>query len=91
MCQGSIISGSHVEGSIIGPGSFVDHDAHVTNSILFPGVTIGPGARLNRCIVDKNVVIPDFARIGFDAEQDAKQFTISDNGIVVIAKDQQIT
>jgi len=91
LCQGSIISGSHVEGSIIGPGSFVDHDAHVTNSILFPGVTIGPGARLNRCIVDKNVVIPDFARIGFDAEQDAKQFTISDNGIVVIAKDQQIT
>ena len=91
LCQGSIISGSHVEGSIIGPGSFVDHDAHVTNSILFPGVTIGPGARLNRCIFDKNVVIPDFARIGFDAEQDAKQFTISDNGIVVIAKNQQIT
>ncbi len=91
LCQGSIISGAHVEGSIIGPGSFVDHDAHVTNSILFPDVTIGAGARLNRCIVDKNVVIPDFARIGFDAEQDAKQFTISDNGIVVIAKDQQIT
>jgi glucose-1-phosphate adenylyltransferase len=91
LCQGSIISGAHVEGSIIGPGSFIDHDAHVTNSILFPGVTIGPGARLDRCIVDKNVVVPDFARIGFDAEQDAKQFTISDNGIVVIAKDQRIS
>ena len=76
--------------SIVGPGTFIDHDAHVTNSILFPGVTIGSGARLNRCIVDKNVVIPDFARIGFDAEQDSKQFTISDNGIVVIAKGQPI-
>jgi glucose-1-phosphate adenylyltransferase len=90
ICQGSIVSGGHVENSIIGPGSFVDHDAHVTDSILFPGVTIGPGARLHRCIVDKNVNVPEFTRIGFDAEQDAKQFTISDNGIVVIAKDQKI-
>ena len=90
ICQGSIVSGGHVENSIIGPGSFVDHDAHVTDSILFPGVTIGPGARLHRCIVDKNVNVPEFARIGFDPEQDAKQFTISDNGIVVIAKDQKI-
>jgi glucose-1-phosphate adenylyltransferase len=90
MCQGSIVSGGHVENSIIGPGSFVDHDAHVTDSILFPGVTIGPGARLHRCIVDKNVNVPEFARIGFVPEQDAKQFTISDNGIVVIAKDQKI-
>ncbi len=90
ICQGSIVSGGHVENSIIGPGSFVDHDAHVTDSILFPGVTIGPSARLHRCIVDKNVNIPEFARIGFDLEQDAKQFTISDNGIVVIAKDQKI-
>ena len=90
ICQGSIVSGGHVENSIIGPGSFVDHDAHVTDSILFPGVTIGPGARLHRCIVDKNVNVPEFARIGFDPEHDAKQFTISDNGIVVIAKDQKI-
>ncbi|MFT4659277.1 MAG: glucose-1-phosphate adenylyltransferase [Ilumatobacter sp.] len=90
ICQGSIVSGGHVENSIIGPGSFVDHDAHVTDSILFPGVTIGPGARLHRCIVDKNVNVPEFARIGFDPEKDAKQFTISDNGIVVIAKDQKI-
>ena len=90
LCQGSIVSGGHVENSIIGPGSFVDHDAHVTDSILFPGVTIGPGARLHRCIVDKNVNVPEFIRIGFDAEQDAKQFTISDNGIVVIAKEQKI-
>lgn len=90
ICQGSIVSGGHVENSIIGPGSFVDHDAHVTDSILFPGVTIGPGARLHRCIVDKNVNVPEFSRIGFDAAHDAKQFTISDNGIVVIAKDQKI-
>ena len=60
LCQGSIVSGAHVERSIIGPSVFVDHDAHVTDSILFQGVHVGAGARLHRCIVDKNVVIPDW-------------------------------
>ena len=38
LCQGSIVSGSHVERSIIGPGTFIDHDAHITDSIIFPDV-----------------------------------------------------
>ena len=58
LCEGSIISGAHVERSILGPGVYVDHDAHVTDSILFPDVRVGPGARLHRCIVDKNVDDP---------------------------------
>ena len=45
LCEGSIISGAHVERSIVAPGVYVDHDAHVTDSILFPGVRVGPGAR----------------------------------------------
>ncbi|MGA0982834.1 MAG: glucose-1-phosphate adenylyltransferase, partial [Ilumatobacteraceae bacterium] len=60
LSQGSIVSGSHVERSIISPRVFIDHDAHVTDSIIMEGVHIGAGARLNRCIVDKNVVIPNF-------------------------------
>jgi len=59
LCQRSIMSGSYVERTIIGPQAYVDHDANVTDSIIFPGVHIGAGARLHRCIVDKNVVIPD--------------------------------
>jgi glucose-1-phosphate adenylyltransferase len=65
----------------------VHHDAHVTDSILFPGVEIGPGARIDRCIIDKNVKVPAGERIGFDREADARRFTISDRGIVVIPKD----
>jgi glucose-1-phosphate adenylyltransferase len=41
---------------------------------------------VNRCIIDKNVVVPPGARIGWDREADAQRFTISDNGIVVIPK-----
>jgi glucose-1-phosphate adenylyltransferase len=86
LCGGSIVSGGHVERSIIAPDCRVHHDAHVTDTILFPNVTISPGARVNRCIIDKNVVIPTGVRIGFDREADAQRFTISDRGIVVIPK-----
>ena len=58
LCQGSVISGAHVERSIVSPSVFIDHDAHVTDSILNEGVRVGAGAQLNKCIVDKNVVIP---------------------------------
>jgi glucose-1-phosphate adenylyltransferase len=86
LCGGSIVSGGHVERSIVAPDCSVHHDAHVTDTILFPNVTISPGARVNRCIIDKNVVIPPGVRIGFDREADAARFTISDRGIVVIPK-----
>jgi glucose-1-phosphate adenylyltransferase len=69
---------------------YVDHDAHVTDSILFPGVRVGPGARLQRCIVDKNVVVPDWDRIGLDAERDRERFTVSSEGITVIEKDRKL-
>jgi glucose-1-phosphate adenylyltransferase len=88
LCQGSIVSGSHVERSIIGPGVFIDHDAHVVDSIVFPGVRIGPGARLNRVILDKNVVVPPGYRLGSDREADATRFTVSDHGVTVIDKDR---
>jgi glucose-1-phosphate adenylyltransferase len=90
LCQGSIVSGSHVERSIISPSVFIDHDAHVLDSILMEGVHVGAGARLRRCIVDKNVVVPDWATIGHDHDEDSKHYTISANGIVVVSKGQII-
>ncbi len=58
------------------------------DSILMEGVHVGAGARLRRCIIDKNVVVPDWASIGHDPDEDAKRFTISANGIVVVSKGQ---
>jgi glucose-1-phosphate adenylyltransferase len=88
--QGSIVSGAHVERSIISPGAFIDHDAHVTDSIIMEGVHIGAGARLKHCIIDKNVVVPDWHRIGFDRERDAEHYTISEGGVVVVEKGRMI-
>lgn len=90
LCPGSIVSGAHVERSIVSAGCYVSHDAHVTDSILFPGVHVGVGARLHRCIVDKNVMIPDWYRIGYDGDADRSNFTVSESGITVIEKDRQL-
>ena len=86
LCQGSIISGAHVERSIVGPGSYVDSGARVVDSILFPGVHVGPGAQLHRCVVDKSNVVPAGYRIGLDSAEDAARFTLSENGIAVVEK-----
>jgi glucose-1-phosphate adenylyltransferase len=90
LCQGSIVSGAHVERSIIGTSAFIDHDAHVTESIIFPGVHVGAGARVHRCIIDKNVIIPDWYRIGLEPEVDAERYSVSPDGIVVVEKDRRL-
>jgi len=84
---GSILSGGAVKGSILGPRVRVNSYAHVEDSILFEGVDIGRHAKVRRAIIDKGVSIPAGVQIGYNLEEDrARGFTISDNGIVVIAK-----
>lgn len=87
LCAGSIVSGGHVERSIVSPAVRIHHDSRITDSILFPDVRIGAGAIVNRCIIDKNVQVPPGARVGVDQAADAQRFTISENGIVVVEKD----
>jgi glucose-1-phosphate adenylyltransferase len=91
LCQGSIVSGAHVERSIVGTNVRIDHDAHVMDAILFPGVSVGSGARLSGCIVDKDVHVPPGYRIGVDREEDAARFTVSDGGVAVVEKGRDLT
>jgi glucose-1-phosphate adenylyltransferase len=54
-------------------------------------VHIGAGARLHRCIIDKNVVIPEWKRIGFDRGADTEEFTVSEEGVVVVEKGRRFS
>ncbi|MBM99934.1 MAG: glucose-1-phosphate adenylyltransferase [Planctomycetaceae bacterium] len=86
ICPGSIISGGLVEHSILSPNVRINSYAHVEGSILYEGVNVGRRAHVRNAIIDKGISIPAGARIGLDPEEDrANGFTISDNGIVVIA------
>lgn len=87
VCLGSIVSGGHVERSILGFNCRINSYAHVEESILFEGVTIGRHAKIRRAIIDKGVHIPEGATIGYDLEQDRRRgFTLTENGVVCIAK-----
>ncbi len=92
LCQGSIISGGHVERSVISQGVYVDDHAVVSDSIIMQEAEIGAGAIVRRAIVDKNVRIPPGMQIGVNLDEDRDRgFTISDNGVVVIPKGYDFT
>ena len=91
VCQGSIVSGGHVQGSIVGANARINSYAHVEDSILFEGVDIGRHARVRRAIIDKGVQIPAGVEIGYDTAHDLERgFTISAGGVVVIAKSDSV-
>jgi glucose-1-phosphate adenylyltransferase len=59
--------------------------------VLLHAVDVGPGATVQQAIIDKGVVIPPRTRIGVDREEDlARGFHVSDGGVVVIGKGQQV-
>lgn len=84
--SGAIVSGGTVVRSILSPGVVIQSGAYVEESVLLDRVVIGRGARVRRAILDKRAVVPDGASIGYDREADARQFPISDGGIVVVPK-----
>lgn len=87
ICSGSIISGGRVQRSVVSPNVRVNSWASVEDSILFEGVDIGRHTRVRRAIIDKGVRIPERIEIGYDLAQDrARGFTVTESGVVVIAK-----
>lgn len=86
VAAGAIVSGGAVRGSILSRVR-VNTAAEVIDSVLFDGVDVGRGAVVQRAVVDKNVRIPAGAQIGVDLELDRQRFTVSEGGVVVIAKD----
>jgi glucose-1-phosphate adenylyltransferase len=86
LSPGVIVSGGRVERSILSPNVRVNSYAHVTDSILMDGVDVGRRARIQKAIVDKGVHVPEGYEIGVDAALDRQRFTVSKDGIVVVAK-----
>ncbi|MFG1604546.1 glucose-1-phosphate adenylyltransferase [Actinoplanes sp. NPDC049265] len=87
---GVVVSGSLVDRSIVSPNVRINSWAHVEGSVLMEGVQVGRRAVIRNAIIDKNVIVPEGAQIGVDLDRDRKFYTVSDNGVVVIGKGQQV-
>jgi glucose-1-phosphate adenylyltransferase len=90
LAAGSIVSGSTVSRSVLSPGAHVHSWAQVDASVLMHGVQVGRNAIVRNAILDKNVVVHEGAKVGVDPDRDRERFTVSENGIVVIGKGQQV-
>jgi glucose-1-phosphate adenylyltransferase len=86
---GCIISGSTIRGSVLCPNVRVHSFCQVEDSILMPGVRVGRHARIRRAIVDRDVFIPRGAQVGYNEAEDRRRHTVSDNGIVVVTKNDE--
>jgi glucose-1-phosphate adenylyltransferase len=84
--KGCQIRGAHISNSILSPSVTVGRHSTVKGSVILDNVTIGRNCTIQNAIIDKEVVIPDGTDIGCNLKRDARSFTVTESGIVVIAR-----
>jgi glucose-1-phosphate adenylyltransferase len=87
---GSIISGGRVNRSVLGFDVRVNSYSELNNCIVFNHVNIGRYARIRNAIIDRHVTVPERAEIGYDAEADRRRFYVSENGVVVVVREESM-
>jgi len=88
---GVVVSGALVENSVLSPNVMVRSWSTVSDSVLMDNVDVGRHAVIRRAILDKNVIVPEGARIGMDPDEDrARGFVVTPSGITVVGKDQHV-
>jgi glucose-1-phosphate adenylyltransferase len=89
IAQGCIVSGSRIAGSILCPNVRVHSFCNIEQSILMPGVRVGRHAQIRRAIIDRDVLIPRGACIGFHPDEDRRRHTVTEDGVVVVTVDEE--
>lgn len=90
LSPGVVVSGGTVNQSVLSPAVWVKDGAEVSDSVLMDGVQIGEGAVVRNAILDKGVVVPPGAQIGVNAEEDLARGFVVEDGLTVLAKQQQV-
>ena len=86
---GCIISGSTIVGSVLCPNVRVHSFCYIEDCVMMPGVRIGRHAQIRRAIIDRDVLIPRAARIGYDPDEDRRRHTVTESGVVVVTRDDE--
>ena len=88
--SGCIISGGRVIRSVLSYNVRINSYSEVRESVLMEDVEIGRHAKIRRAIIDKGVKVPPGMQIGYNLQEDTNNFTITENGIIVVPKEMRL-
>ncbi len=81
-----IISGSHVDRSLLFTSVLARSWSRVEESVILPWCDIGRGAQLKKVVLDRGVKIPPGLVVGEDPVLDAQRFRRTDKGVCLITQ-----
>ena len=87
---GCIISGAVVRNSVLSQDVRVNSYAEVESSIIFTHVDIGRHCRIRRAIIDRDVHLPEGTVIGYDREEDRRNYFVTSTGLTVVTRDYSL-
>jgi glucose-1-phosphate adenylyltransferase len=90
VCPGCIVSGGVVRNSVLSPDVRINSYTEVDASILFSHVNVGRHCRIRNAIIDRDVQVPEGTVIGFDPEEDARNYLVTETGITVVTRDYSL-
>jgi glucose-1-phosphate adenylyltransferase len=90
VAAGTIVSGSVVRNSVVSQDVRVNSYADVDSSIVFSHVNIGRHCRIRHAIIDRDVHIPDGTVIGYDPQEDKRNYFVTPSGLTVVTRDGSV-
>ncbi|MDP2923185.1 MAG: glucose-1-phosphate adenylyltransferase [Candidatus Omnitrophota bacterium] len=83
ICEGTKVYGSKIKNSILGRAVKVEANCIIEDSIIMDFTHIKKSSYIKRAIVDRFNIISENSRIGYNKEDDRKNYYLDSSGIVV--------
>ncbi|HTZ89880.1 MAG TPA: glucose-1-phosphate adenylyltransferase [Alloacidobacterium sp.] len=87
---GCIISGAVVRNSVLSQDVRVNSYSELDSSIVFSHVNIGRHCRIRRAIIDRDVHLPEGTVIGYDQNEDRRNYFVTPSGLTVVTRDYSL-
>ncbi|GAC1421107.1 MAG: glucose-1-phosphate adenylyltransferase [Burkholderiaceae bacterium] len=84
---GCVICGGELTNTVLFSNVRVDSFSRLEQAVILPETTIGRNCRLRKVVIDCGCTVPDGMVIGEDAEQDARRFYRSADGVVLVTSE----
>ncbi|HAK88578.1 MAG: glucose-1-phosphate adenylyltransferase [Nitrospirae bacterium GWB2_47_37] len=91
IAEGTIIRKAKIRNSVIRSGVVIEDNVSIEDSIIMEHAVVKKGSSIRRTIVDKQNIINEGERIGFEPDKDRFRCYIDRSGIAIIPKGGRLT